>query len=235
MYKNKLILGIITARGGSKGVPRKNIRPLAGKPLIAHSILRGKGSKYIDRLVLSSDDEEIIGVGRSYGAEVPFVRPAELATDTAKSLPVIQHAIEFCEKQEGRKYDLIALFEPTAPMGLSEDVDKCIEIAAENDADSVLGIEEVGDWHPVRAKKIVNGRIEPFIIPEPEGMRRQDQEKAYFRNGSVYILRRDNLMENDSLWGEVSLPYIMPEERSTNIDNEVDFVRAEYWFKKRGY
>lgn len=236
MYKNSLILGIITARGGSKGIPGKNIRLLAGKPLLAHSILVGKQSKHLDRFILSSDDAEIIEVGKSYGVEVPFVRPAELATDTAKSLPVLQHAVAFCEKQEGRKYDFIALFEPTAPMRVAEDVDRCIEIAVDNNADSVLGLVEIGDAHPVRAKKIIDGKIEPFGIPEPEqGMRRQDQEKAYFRNGSVYILKRDNVMERDNLWGGVSLPYIMPPERSVNIDEEADFVLAEYWLKKRGY
>ncbi len=95
---------------------------------------------------------------------------------------------------------------------------------------------EIGDAHPVRAKKIVDGQIRPFCIPEPErGMRRQEQEKAYFRNGSVYIFKRDNLVENDNLWGGVSLPFIMPRERSVNIDEEADFTLAEYWFKKRGY
>jgi CMP-N-acetylneuraminic acid synthetase len=233
MYNNKLILGIITARGGSKGVPRKNIRPLVGKPLIAHSILVGKASKYIDRLVLSSDDAEIIEVGKSYGAEAPFVRPSYLATDTMKSLPVLQHVIDFCERQENRKYDFIALLEPTAPTRITEDVDRCIEIATKNNADSVVGVVEAGHMHPVRATKIVDGKMEPFCMPEPEGLRRQDQEKVYYRNGSVYVFKRESLMEKNSLWGAIRLPYIMPPERSVNIDEEADFLVAEYFLKKR--
>lgn len=235
MYNNKLILGIITARGGSKGVPRKNIRPLVGKPLIAHSILVGKASKYIDRLILSSDDEEIIEVGKSYGVEAPFVRPAYLATDTVKSLPVMQHTIDFCERQENRKYDFVVLFEPTAPTRIVEDVNRCVEIAVANNADSVVGFCEAGHMHPVRAIKIVNGRVEPFCMPEPEGLRRQDQEKVYYRNGSVYVFKRDSLMEKNSLWGEVCMPYVMPPERSVNIDEETDFLAAEYWLNKRDF
>ncbi|MBU2529928.1 MAG: acylneuraminate cytidylyltransferase family protein [Elusimicrobia bacterium] len=235
MYKNKLILGIITARGGSKGIPRKNIRLLVGKPLISYAILPGKESKYIDRFILSSDDEEIIEVGRAYGIEAPFVRPAYLASDTVKSLPVLQHAIDFCEKEGNCKYDFVVLLEPTAPTRTVEDVDKCIEIAIENNPDSVVGVREAGDHHPARAQKIVDGKLEPFSGTEPEGLRRQDQEKVYFRNGSIYVFKRNNLMENNSLWGKISLPHVMPAERSVNIDEEADFVLAEYFLKKRGY
>ncbi len=235
MYKNKRILAIIPARGGSKGIPRKNIRPLAGKPLIAYSILPAKQSKYIDRLIISSDDQEIIAVAKSFGAEAPFVRPSELASDTAKSLPVMQHAVKFCEVAEGGKYDFVVLLEPTGPMRVTEDIDGAIEMAINKEADSVVGLMELEDANPVRVKKIVNGKIEPFCIPEPEGLRRQDQEKAYLRNGSIYVFRRDSLVENNSLWGKESLAYVMPRERSVNIDEESDFLVAEYFLKKRGY
>jgi len=235
MYKNKLILAVIPARGGSKGIPRKNIRLLNGKPLIAYSIFPAKQSKYIDRLILSSDDLEIIKIAKSYGCEVPFVRPAELASDTAKALPVMQHAIRFCEEQEGKKYDFLVYLEPTGPMRITEDIDGAIEKAAENNADSVVGLMELEDANPVRVKKIIDARIEPFCIPEPEGLRRQDQEKAYLRNGSIYVFRRDSLIENNSLYGDNSLPYVMPRERSVNIDEEADFLVAEFFLKKRGY
>ena len=234
MYQQKRILGLVVGRGGSKGIPRKNIRLLAGKPLIAHSVLPGKESKYIDRLIVSSDDVEIIEVAKSYGAEAPFVRPAELASDTAKALPVIQHAVQFCEEQEGKKYDFIVYLEPTGPLRIVEDIDGAIEKAVQNNADSVVGLMELEDANPVRVKKIVNGRIEPFCIPEPEGLRRQDQDKAYLRNGSVYVFRRDNVVENNSLWGNDSRPYVMPRERSVNIDEESDFLVAEYFLKKTG-
>jgi len=234
MYQNKRILGLVVGRGGSKGILRKNVRLLAGKPLIAYSVLPGKESKYIDRLIVSSDDTEIIEVAKSYGAEAPFVRPAELASDTAKALPVIQHAVKFCEEQEGKKYDFIVYLEPTGPLRIVEDIDGAIEKAVNNNADSVVGLVELEDANPVRVKKIVNDLIEPFCIPEPEGLRRQDQEKAYLRNGSVYVFRRDNIVLNNSLWGKDSRPYVMPRERSVNIDEESDFLVAEFFLKKTG-
>lgn len=234
MFQNKLILGLVVGRGGSKGIPRKNIRLLCGKPLIAYAVEPGKQSKYIDRLIVSSDDAEIIEVARSYGAEAPFVRPAELASDTAKALPVIRHAVQFCEKEAGKRFDFIVYLEPTGPLRIVDDIDGAIEKAVNNNADSVVGLMELEDANPVRVKKIVNDRIEPFAIPEPEGLRRQDQEKAYLRNGSVYVFRRDNIVENNSLWGEKSLPWVMPRERSVNIDEESDFLVAEFFLKKTG-
>lgn len=234
MLKNKRILAIVTGRGGSKGIPRKNVRPLCGKPLIAYAVLPAKESKYIDRLIVSSDDAEIIEAAKSYGAEAPFVRPTELATDTAKALPVIQHAVKFCENEEGKKYDFVVYLEPTGPLRIASDIDGAIEKAVETDADSVVGLMELEDANPVRVKKIVDDKIEPFCIPEPEGLRRQDQEKAYVRNGSIYVFRRDNIIENNSLWGENSRPFVMPRERSVNIDEESDFLVAEYFLKKTG-
>src|SRR3989344_4581946 len=121
MHKNKRILAVVVGRGGSKGIPGKNIRLLCGLPLIAYAVLPGKESKYIDRLIVSSDDAEIIKAAKSYGAEAPFVRPAELASDTAKALPLIQHAVRFCEEQEGKKYDFIVYLEPTGPLRIVED------------------------------------------------------------------------------------------------------------------
>lgn len=235
MYKDKRILAIIPARGGSKGIPRKNIRMLAGKPLIAYSILSGLQSNYIDRLIVSTDDAEISEVARSLGAEAPFTRPAELASDTAKSLPVMQHAIRFCEEQEGKNYDFIVLLEPTGPMRIIQDIEGAIEKAIDTNADSVVGLMELEDANPIRVKKIVNDHIECFCMPEPEGLRRQDQEKAYLRNGSIYVFKRDNLIHNNSLWGKESRPYVMPRERSVNIDEESDFLVAEFYIKKRGY
>lgn len=234
MYQNKRILAMVVGRGGSKGIPRKNIRLLCGKPLIAYSVIPGKESKYIDRLIVSSDDAEIIEVAKSYGAEAPFVRPAELANDTAKALPVIQHAIKFCENEEGKKYDFVVYLEPTGPLRIVDDIDGAIEKAVNNNTDSVVGLMELEDANPVRVKKIVNDLIEPFAVPEPEGLRRQDQEKAYLRNGSIYVFRRDNIVDNNSLWGAKSMPYVMPRERSVNIDEESDFLVAEYFLKKTG-
>lgn len=221
-------------RGGSKGIPRKNVRLLGGKPLIAWSVLPGKESKYIDRLIVSSDDAEIIEVAKSYGAEAPFVRPAELASDTAKALPVIQHAVRFCEEQEGKKYDFIVYLEPTGPLRIVADIDGAVQKAVDNNADSVVGLMELEDANPVRVKKIVDDKITYYAMPEPEGLRRQDQEKAYLRNGSIYVFKRDSVVEKNALWGALSMPYVMPRERSVNIDEESDFLVAEYFLKKTG-
>lgn len=235
MKNGKRILAVVAARGGSKGIPRKNIRLLLGKPLIAYAIEPAKQCAEIDRLIISSDDSEIIEVAKQYGAEAPFVRPAELASDTAKALPVIQHAVAFMENFDTCRYDLIVYLEPTGPLRIADDIHGAIDKAITTGADSVVGVFELEDANPVRVKKIVDDQLLPFCIPEPEGLRRQEQEKAYLRNGSMYVFRRDNIMENNSLWGKDTRPWVMPRERSVNIDEPADFLVAEYFLKVRGY
>lgn len=229
------VLGIILARGGSKSVPRKNIKPLCGVPLIGYTIQEGLKSKYITRLVVSTEDTEIAEVAKKCGAEVPFVRPAELATDTASSKACLQHAVSFMEDLEGEKYDYIIELMVTNPLKIVEDIDTALEKLFETDADSVIGVVQLFDHHPLRIKKIVDDRIVDFCLPEPNEARRQDlKPDAYIRNGSIYAMKRDVLMVQDRRYGtENSRPYYFPPERSVNIDSLEDWFVAEYRFKEQ--
>lgn len=224
------ILAVIPARGGSKGVPRKNIRPLGGKPLVAHAIDAALGVKdLLYRVIVSTDDEEIAEVARAAGAEVPFLRPADLANDKAPMVPVEQHAVAFVEAQDNVTIDWVLLLQPTTPFRSAEDIRTAVEMALEGGCDSVISVVELKAGHPIQTKKIVNDRLVPYCIEEPEGIRRQDcKPEAYLRNGAIYLTRREALIDHDSIWGKEIRPYVMPEERSVNIDGPMDFKLAQF-------
>ena len=171
--KNYRILAIILARGGSKSIRKKNIADLCGKPLIAYTILEAKKSKYIDRIIVSTDDSKIKSVSIKYGAEAPFDRPKLLATDIATSLDAMIHATDWCEKSEKKKYDFIVELMCTNPMKTVEDIDGAIKKLIKTNADSVIGMSKLDDKHPARAKRIDNDRIVDFCVPELSS-RRQD-------------------------------------------------------------
>ncbi len=222
------ILGLIPARGGSKGVPRKNIRLLAGKPLLAYTAEAALASKRLARVILSTDDDEIAEVGRSCGIEVPFLRPAELAEDTTPTLPVIQHAIHFLETR-GQRFDAICLLQPTNPLRQTSDIDGCIELMESAQADTVFTMltvpaEHNPHWVYFRnadgSLKLSTGEISP--IP-----RRQDLPPAFHREGSVYVARRDVVMLGNSLYGARVIGYEIERSRSVNIDNLEDWKKAE--------
>ncbi len=225
-----IILAIITARGGSKGVPRKNIRPVCGKPLIAYSIeaaLEIRNRLY--RIVVSTDDAEIAEISRQYGAEVPFVRPSELAADKTPTLPVLQHAVRFVEEQDKIHLDWVLLLQPTSPLRRKEDILAALELAQLGGCDSVISVVQ-SPIHPLFMKRIGNGQLLPFsdVLVEKEGTRRQEaQPPAYIRNGAIYLTRRDVLIERNSIWGRFIRPYVMPPERSVNVDSEMDLKLAE--------
>jgi len=224
------VLGVTLARGGSKGVPKKNIRPIAGIPMIAYSIAEAKRSRYIRRYIVSTDDPEIQKVAIEYGAEAPFLRPAHLANDKTPSLPALQHAVDWAEKDEGQEepYDYIAELVCTNPMKLAEDIDGAIEKLIATGAESVIGMTRIEDHHPARVKKIVNDRIVDFCMPEPHIPRQDIRPEAYIRNGSIYTMRRDVLMIRGARYDtEDSRPYMMPLERSVNVDTILDFYLAE--------
>lgn len=224
----KRVLGLIPARSGSKGVKNKNIRELGGKPLIAYTIETAKKCPLITRLICSTDAPAIAEIARSLGAEVPFLRPQELATDIAPSLLVAQHALAWVEKAEGQPYDYLLLLQPTAPFRSAEDIDQAFKIIEKTNADSVVSYVEEKHAHPVRMKKMVDGLMQPYCLPEPEGSRRQDFEPAYLRNGAIYLSKRQIVMEQHSLYGKNSRPYIMPADRSVNIDEEIDLQMAAH-------
>lgn len=232
--KSFKILGITLARGGSKSVPKKNIKPICGKPLIAYTISEALKSKYITRYIISTDDKEISEIAQQFGAEVPFLRPSKLATDTASSATAIKHAIDFVEKQEGSQYDFVIELMCTNPLKTVEDIDGSIKKLIETGADSVIAVHKLEDHHPVRIKKIVNDRIIDFCLPENPETRRQDlKPDAYIRSGSIYALKRDELMVHNRRYGtRESRPYILPPDRSVNVDTEIDFLIAEKLIEK---
>ena len=232
--KNNQILSIILARGGSKSITNKNIIDLCEKPLIAYTIIEAKKSKYINRIIVSTDDPKIKSIAIKYGAEVPFNRPKHLATDTATSLDAMIHATEWCERSENKKYDFIVELMCTNPMKTVADIDGAIEKLIETKADSVIGMSKLDDKHPARAKKIVNDRIVDFCVPELSSRRQDLKPEAYIRNGSIYAIKRDVLMVDKIRFGSKnSRPYLMSEEKSVNIDNEIDLIVAEALMKKR--
>ncbi len=232
---NPKVLAVIPARGGSKGVPRKNIRMVGGKPLIAYTIDAALAVKNrLHRLIVSTDDAEIAAMAQDYGAEVPFMRPVDLGGDKVPMVPVLKHAIQTIEELDGIKLEWVLLLQPTCPFRAPEDILAALELAAAGGCDSVISVVRVLAHHPILMKKIENDSLLPFMIEEIEGTRRQDYNPpAYMRNGSIYLTRRDNLMNNNSIWGKVIRPYIMPEERSVNVDSEMDMKLVEYMLQDR--
>lgn len=230
MIYGKSVLAIIPARGGSKGVPRKNIRNIAGKPLIAWTIDEAKKSKYIDRLILSSDDEEIIRVAREWGCEVPFVRPTELAMDTTPGIDPVLHAVE---KLQG--YGLIVLLQPTSPLRVVEDIDQAIELCMNNKVSSCVSVQKQ-DKSPYWMYHITQEQMMmPLINPE-EGLnttRRQNLPDVYSLNGAVYVAEVEKLLLTRSFISKDTIPYIMPKDRSIDIDEELDLIVAEAILRNR--
>jgi CMP-N-acetylneuraminic acid synthetase len=225
MYKDKHLLCVIPARGGSKRLPGKNIKELAGKPLIAYAIVAAKGSQYIDRVVVSTDSEEIAEVARTYGAEVPFMRPTELASDTAKSVAVLKHALTECEKEDD-PYDAIVLVQPTTPGVLVSDIDAAIKKLLESSANSCVSVCEITERPEYMYMLDDTGKRKAFI-GGPE-QRSQDMPKLYRLNGAVYALLRSTLVDQNKVYDdENGVAVIMPHERSIDIDTALDFLIAE--------
>ncbi|HEY4308541.1 MAG TPA: acylneuraminate cytidylyltransferase family protein [Pirellulales bacterium] len=222
------VLGIVTARGGSKGIPRKNTTRVAGKPLIAYTADAAHASQHLARVVLSTDDDEIAQVGRDLGLEVPFMRPAELAKDDTPSLPVVQDVVRRLEAA-GDHFDAIFTLQPTNPLRLPSDIDGAIELLDRTGADSVISFVDVGERHPARMKFVTpEGRVQdPPFAESFEGQRRQDLQKLYLRDGSVYVTRRDVLMNQNSFKGTDCRAWLMPPERSCNVDVPFDLFLVE--------
>lgn len=230
----KKILGITLARGGSKSILKKNIKEIAGKPLIFYTINEALKSKYISRYIVSTDDAEIQKISLKYGAESPFLRPKKYSQDNSSSVIALQHAVRWIELKEGVKYDYVVELMATNPLKNVFDIDCSIEKLINTKADSVIAIHLLEDHHPLRIKKIINDRIVDFCLPEVLESRRQDlRPKAYVRSGSIYALNRDYLMNHSQRYGSKnSRPYILPPERSINIDSENDFLLAELLINK---
>lgn len=229
----KRILGVIPARGGSKGIPKKNLFPLAGQPLIAYSIEAALASELISEVVVSTDDEQIKAVALAHGAEVPFMRPAELASDQALAIPTIQHAVRECEQRQGGKYDYVVMLQPTAPLRLAQDIDDSLTQLIAANADGLISIVDVGNYHPAKMKLVEADQLLDYLPDMRENPPRQSLSPVYIVNGAIYATKRDVLMQANSFKGAHCLPFVMPRERSANIDELEDMVVAEYFLHKR--
>lgn len=228
MSKQKpYILGVITARGGSKGIPGKNIKMLGGKPLIAYTVESVKKSNFLSRVIVSTDDEAIARIARDFGGDVPFMRPAELALDDTPHVPVLQHALREAEQGSGTKYDYIVTLQPTSPFRTADDIDRTIAKAVEHEAHSAVSVVEVYENHPVKIKRMDGDHVLPYTLEEPEGVPRQDLPKAFKRSGAVYVTRRD-ILESGRLYGDTVVGHIVPVERSIDIDTPLDWIKAEW-------
>lgn len=221
------VLALVNARGGSKGIPGKNIKPLLGKPLIAYSIAAGLGADNVDTVVVSTDDPAIAAAARTAGARVPFTRPAELASDTSIQIDTIIHAIEWL-KAAGERYDVLCLLQPTSPGRTSADVTDAIDRFLASDADSLISVTEVGGRHPTGIYTAADsGVLAPLVPSDPAGTLRQHLPDYVYRNGAIFLARIPMLLERRSLYGDITIGYEMPAVRAMNIDEPLDWLVAE--------
>jgi len=227
------ILGVIPARGGSKGVPRKNIRLLGGKPLISYTVREALACPLLTDVVVSTDDEEIRRIALECGAQAPFLRPTELSGDRVLAIPTIQHAVREMETRTGRNYDFVVMLQPTTPLRTADDLTAALARLIAEGADGIISVVDVDNWHPMKMKKFVDDRLVDYEAPAVENPPRQTLPKVFMVNGALYASRRDVLMNLNSFKGDFCLGHIMPPERSVNIDSEADFVLAEYYLRNR--
>jgi CMP-N,N'-diacetyllegionaminic acid synthase len=221
------VLGLINARGGSKGIPRKNIRHLNGKPLIAYAILSGLEATSVDRVVVSTDDREIAGVARDYGADTPFMRPPELASDKALQIDAVRHAIEQLA-MDGDNYDVVVILQPTCPLRTAADIDGAISLMRASQADTVISVTEVTGQHPLTMYTMESdGHLSPLLASSRAGVLRQEFRPIWWRNGAIYAINKPVVMKDRSLYGGRVVGYPMPAERSVNIDEPLDWIIAE--------
>jgi CMP-N,N'-diacetyllegionaminic acid synthase len=225
-------IGLVTARGGSKGVPKKNIRLVGGKPLIAWTIEAALNSRRLDRVVVSTDDPEIMRVAAAYGAETPFMRPNDLAGDTSGHLGVVLHAIHWL-REHGDDAHYIMTLQPTSPFRSSQDIDAAIDLAESRDATAVTSVKPASE-HPMWAKLIdQHGVVRPFISDELNKALRQDLPDCYSSNGAIYLNRCRDLERDQLMVPQGTLAYIMSIENSIDIDTPWDFRIADLLMRER--
>jgi len=229
-HKVTRILAVIPARGGSKAIRRKNVKPLNGKPLIYYTLEEALKSKHINRVIVSTEDKEIAQTARACGAEV-IERPLELAQDDTPALSVYQHVISYLERMENFYPSIVVALNPTSPCRLVEDIDQAIEKLLDTNCDSVVSVCEVE--HPPHWMYSIEGdRLNPIIKGGERLTRRQDAPNIYRLNGAIYVTYRDVIMEHNRVMGNDTRPFIMPLERSIDIDNDLDFRLAELQIRR---
>lgn len=227
MYRDYVVVCVIPARGGSKGLPRKNIKDFCGKPLIAHTIEQARQSRYIDRVIVSTEDEEIAQISLKYGAEVPFSRPMELAVDHAGSIDVLLHAINWLEDKDRYQFDILVMLHVTTPLRAVSDIDNSIASLVEKSADNVFSVAE-SHRNPYfnMVEEDENGMIR--LVKDGDCLTRQSAPKVYDMNASVYVWWKNILKNERALFLKKTIIYIMDKERSVDIDDDLDFKIAEF-------
>lgn len=228
------VLGLIPARGGSKGLPGKNTRDLCGKPLIAWTIDAARASSSLDAVVVSTDDSSIAAIAAKHGAEVPFLRPADLAGDTASSIDVVIHAIDALAA-EGRVFDLVVLLEPTSPLREASDIDNGVSRMLSMGAGAVVSVCRAESAHPAfMYRQRADERLAPFMERQPTGLRRQEIEPLFFLEGTLYASRIDVLRAKRSFYHDDTIAYEVPKWKSIEIDDLDDFLMVEALAKNKG-
>jgi len=227
------VLALIPARSGSKGIPGKNLRLLAGRPLIVHTIEQAKQSTKVNRVIVSTDGMKIAEISKEAGAEVPFARPSVLASDDTPAFPVVQHALQWLKQHEGYQPDVVVLLQPTSPLRRSEHIDQGVELLLKTQADSVISLCETEHspyWMKLLDEK---GQVKPFIESKIEYFRRQDLPIVYRLNGAIYATRYNIIKERNRLLGDDVRALVMTREDSVDVDDEIDFLLAELLLKRR--
>jgi len=231
MYKQKKILGLIPARGGSKRLPGKNIKVLNNKPLIAWTIEQALNSKFLDKVIVSTDDKEIAHISKQFRAEVPFIRPDELSSDKALSIDVAIHALEFL-KTSREEYDYLALLEPTSPLRKPDDIDNGIRKLIDlPEADGLVSWGLVHLEHPMIVKRLKNNFMVPYTNL-PQIKQSQEADEAYFPYGVIYLSKVESLYKNNTFYPEKTIPLLIERWQNYEIDDEVDFFVIEILIKK---
>ncbi|MEY8198226.1 MAG: acylneuraminate cytidylyltransferase family protein [Colwellia sp.] len=223
------MLAIIPARGGSKGLPGKNIKRLHGKPMIAYTIEAALKSSSIDRVIVSTDCEEIAKVSLEYGAEVPFIRPDELASDKSLAIDTYLHAIDWVFASTGKKVEELAVLLPTCPLRHASDIDAAHALYEKDDVSSVVSYTE--EHHPLHWHKYLNDKQQLINIFSDSLLNRQDERVSYYPNGAIFLFKADLLL-NKQYYDESSIAYLMPRERSVDVDTLEDFKYLEYLIGK---
>jgi len=227
------VLAVIPARGGSKGIPRKNIAKVAGKPLVAWTIETAIICPLLDRVIISTDDPEIANVARCYGAEVPFLRPSELAQDDTPGIETILHTVRWLHEHEGYRPDYVMVLQPTLPLRTVEDIEAAVQLAWECQADGVVSVCTV-HRHPYWMKRITeDGRLTDFLSLDHAYTQRQELPPVYALNGAIYLARCEVLLEQRTFYTDRTYAYIMPPERSLDIDTPWDLYLADLILKDR--
>ena len=232
MKPHQNILCVIGCRGGSKGVKNKNITPLAGKPLIAHTIIQALQSKLFDHIVLSTDSEQIAKVGQEWGAEVFFLREKELASDNAGKLPVIRDALLRSEKHYNKRFDVVFDLDATSPLRLVSDITEAYHQFVRDDNDILITAAPARKSPYFNLIEVFEKNGTPYVDlskrPKEPILRRQDSPKCYDMNASIYIFKRGYLLENDSVFGKNTGLFVMDESTAFDIDSEFDFKIVEF-------